>query len=116
MVNGEYPNVFTCLKCGKEKEIMYFHVPGGGTLCESCAGSVAHTRRLDQSTLYTLQYIITEKIEKLYTFKVSEEVLNNLEQVMDEYMAYYIDRKFHALQVLEENQGFASGFLNQRLQ
>lgn len=116
VVNGEYPNVFTCLKCGKEKEIMYFHVPGGGTLCESCAGSVAHTRRLDQSTLYTLQYIITEKIEKLYTFKVSEEVLNNLEQVMDEYMAYYIDRKFHALQVLEENQGFASGFLNQRLQ
>ena len=88
VVNGEYPNVFTCLKCGKEKEIMYFHVPGGGTLCESCAGSVAHTRRLDQSTLYTLQYIITEKIEKLYTFKVSEEVLNNLEQVMDEYMAY----------------------------
>lgn len=111
VVNGEYPNVFTCLKCGKEKDLRYFHVPSGGTLCESCGSAMPQVRELDQSTLYTIQFIITEKIEKLYTFKVSPDVLHNLEQIMDEYMAYYMDRKFHALQVLEENQGFASGFL-----
>lgn len=110
VVNGEYPNVFTCLKCGKEKELRYFHVSSGGTLCESCGRQMAHIRELDQSTLYTLQYIITEKIEKLYTFKVSDDVLNNLEQMMDEYMAFYIDRKFHALQVLKENEGFVEKF------
>ena len=57
--------------------------------------------------MYTLQYIITVRIEKLYTFTVSQEVLKKLEQIMNEYMAFYIDRKFHALQVLEENEGFA---------
>lgn len=107
VVNGEYPNVFTCLKCGKEKELQYFHVESGGTLCEECGRQMMHARRLDKSTLYTLQYIITSAIEKLYTFKVSGEVLNDLAQIMDEYMAFYIDREFHALQVLKENEGFA---------
>lgn len=110
VLNGEYPNVFICLKCGKEKELPYFHVRSGGTLCENCASQVVETRKLDKSTLYTLQYIITAKIEKLYTFKVSAEVLKDLAQIMDEYMRFYIDREFHSLRVLEENVGFARRF------
>lgn len=107
VVNGEYPNVFTCLKCGREKALAYFHVKSGGTLCEECGRRMMDARELGKSTLYTLQYIITAKIEKLYTFKVSPEVLHDLAQIMDEYMAFYIDKEFHALQVLEENEGFA---------
>lgn len=110
VVNGEYPNVFTCLKCGKEKELHYFHVKSGGTLCEACARQAAQVRELGKSTLYTLQYIITAKLEKLYTFKVSPEVLKDLAQIMDEYMGFYIDKEFHSLRVLEENEGFASRF------
>ncbi len=106
VINGEYPNVFSCLKCKKEGKLTYFHVKSGGTLCEDC-GRREHALELDESTLYTLQYIITARIEKLYTFTVSQEVLKKLEQIMNEYMAFYIDRKFHALQVLEENEGFA---------
>lgn len=113
-VNGEYPNVFTCLKCGNEKALRYFHVKSGGTLCEDCGRQMTQTKLLNNSTLYTLQYIITVKIEKLYTFKVSDEVLNDLEQIMEEYMAFYIDKKFHALQVLEENLGFASKFYTKK--
>lgn len=101
VINGEYPNVFSCMKCKSEDYLMYFHVNSGGTLCAQC-GKTAHALHLDQSTLYTLQYIITAKIEKLYTFAVSEEVLKNLEHILDSYMGYYIDQKFHALQVLEE--------------
>ncbi|MEY8390098.1 DNA repair protein RecO [Lachnospiraceae bacterium] len=107
VVNGEYPNVFSCLKCKKEEDLKYFHVKRGGTLCRECGGS-EHDWELDESTLYTLQYIITVRIEKLYTFTVSLKVLEKLEQIMNAYMAFYIDRKFHALQVLEENEGFAA--------
>ena len=89
------------MKCKSEDHLMYFHVNSGGTLCGQC-GKTAHVLHVDQSTLYTLQYIITATIEKLYTFAVSEEVLKNLEQILDSYMGYYIDQKFHALQVLEE--------------
>lgn len=110
VINGEYPNVFACLKCGREEYLNYFHVKSGGTLCEDCGRKELQSRKLDSSTLYTLQYIITVKIEKLYTFKVSPEVLHGLAQIMDEYMSYYIDKEFHALQVLEENEGFARRF------
>ena len=107
VINGEYPNVFSCLKCGKEEALHWFYVKSGGTLCETC-GKQVPALYLDDSTLYAMQYIITSSIEKLYTFTVSEAVLENLEKIMNEYMAVYIDRKFHALQVLEENEGFAA--------
>ncbi len=107
VVNGEYPNVFSCPKCGKEEGLQYFHVESGGTVCEACGSKMTGGRKLDKSTLYTLQYIITSKVEKLFTFKVSCGVLNDLAQIMDEYMAFYIDKEFHALQVLKENEGFA---------
>jgi len=110
VINGEYPNVFTCLKCGTKEKLKYFHVKSGGTLCSDCARGVP-SFSMEESTLYTMQYIITSSIEKLYTFTVSEEVLENLEKIMNEYMKNYIERKFHSLQVLEENQGFAAGMM-----
>lgn len=110
VINGEYPNVFSCLKCGTKEKLKYFHVKSGGTLCCDCARGVP-SFSMDESTLYAMQYIITSSIEKLYTFTVSEEVLGKLEKIMNEYMKTYIDRKFHSLKVLEENQGFAAGMM-----
>ncbi len=114
VINGEYPNVFSCLKCGTKEELNHFHTRSGGTLCNNCAKGVP-SFFMDESTLYTMQYIITSSIEKLYTFTVSEKVLSNLEKIIKEYMKYYIDRKFNSLQVLEENQGFAAGIMKEKL-
>lgn len=101
VINGEYPNVFSCQKCGKEQELRWFHVKEGGTLCALC-GKQDRALHLNGSALYAMQYIVTSTIEKLYTFTVSEEVLENLEKIMDEYMAVYMDGRFHSLQILEE--------------
>ena len=57
--------------------------------------------RLDGSTLYSMQYIETSKIEKLYTFNVKEEVLEQLAKVMDRYRDVYVDKKFKSLEILE---------------
>lgn len=107
VINGEYPNVFSCMKCGREEKLHWLHVGRGGTLCENC-GKQEWAFSLEPSTLYTMQYIITSSIEKLYTFAVSEDVLENLAKIMNEYMAFYMERKFHSLQILEENEGFAA--------
>ena len=113
VINGEYPNVFSCLKCAGKENLKFFHVKSGGILCSNCARGVP-TLFIEESTLYAMQYIITSSIEKLYTFTVSDEVLANLEKIMKEYMEVYIDRKFRSLQVLEENQGFAAGIMNKK--
>ena len=55
----------------------------------------------DNSTLYSMQYIESSKIEKLYTFTVSEKVLNQLGKIMEHYCAIYIDKKFKSLEILD---------------
>lgn len=106
VINGDYPNVFSCLKCKKEEHLSWFHIESGGTLCTECGKKVS-ALPIDNSTLYTMQYIITSSIEKLYTFVVTELVLENLERIIDGYLESCMDQKFHSLQVLKENQGFA---------
>lgn len=105
VINGEYPNVFSCMDCKREDRLAFFDVEKGGMLCEACGRTGAIP--VDASTLYALQYIVTSSIEKLYTFTVSEEVLTTLERVMEAYMKRYIDRRFKSLEVLKENLGFA---------
>ena len=53
------------------------------------------------STLYTLQYIISSKVEKLYTFAVKEEVLLELENLLRNYLNVYVGRNFKSLEILE---------------
>ena len=53
------------------------------------------------STLYTLKYIISSKVEKLYTFAVKEEVLLELENLIRNYLNVYVGRNFKSLEILE---------------
>lgn len=55
---------------------------------------------MDASVLYTVQYIVTSKLQKLYTFTVTEEVLETLCKMMKEYMKGQVDREFKSLEVL----------------
>lgn len=55
-----------------------------------------------ESTLYTLSYISQSSVEKLYTFKVTEEVLSELARITDHYRKRFIDRKFKSLEILEQ--------------
>ncbi len=111
VINGEYPNVFSCLNCGREEELHWFSTKRGGTLCSRC-GTLGTAVPLDRSTLYAMQYIITSDIEKLYTFALAPQVLENLEKIMDDYFAVYVERSFHALQILEENDRLTAALLS----
>lgn len=102
VIGGEYPEVFNCTICGKEIENGIFSSNSGGIVCKNCKTEVIDGIRLEDSTLYTLQYIETSKIEKLYTFTVSEPILHNLKKIMDHFKKVYIDKRFKTLEVLKE--------------
>ncbi len=99
VINGIYPNVFTCQGCGKETELTVFSVVRAGMICRDCQ-SKGHVIEVNDSTLYTLQYIVTAKLEQLYTFTVSEEVLCRLEKIMDSYLKKYMVHTFKSEQFL----------------
>lgn len=105
-INGEAPNVFTCLACGAKEQVLHFSVKKGGALCESCRRMAVDAFCLDESTMYTMQYIISARIEKLYTFTVSDKVLLELQKVMHEYQRVYVAHSFKSLKILEEAESF----------
>ncbi len=100
-INGEGPQVFQCISCGNKERPALFSVKKGGLVCRECMQDVADGMELDTSTLYSMQFIESSKIEKLYTFVVSEKVLHELELVMGRYRDVYVEKKFKSLEILE---------------
>ncbi len=101
-LNGEAPQVFQCVKCGNEEENHYFNSEAGGLICQNCNKNGANSIRVSDSTIYTMQYIITSTIEKLYTFTVSEEVMLELRRCVEGYSRIYIDKKMKSVELLEK--------------
>lgn len=53
-------------------------------------------------TRYTIDYVATAGLDKLYTFVVSDEVLKELAQCAKEYRKRFTGKKFKSLEILEE--------------
>lgn len=102
VINGEYPEVFHCMKCKRKLEEGYFYAKKGGVLCPECRMGLPGELYIEGASLYTLQYIISTEVRKLYTFTVTSPVLNNLQRIMADYCLHYVDREFKSLEVLEE--------------
>lgn len=101
VTNGEYPEVFRCAHCGAMEKGVVFSSQNHGLICEECKSLAKDSITIGNSTLYTLQYIVSSPIEKLYTFTVSEEVLLQLKRIMKQYISIYVDKKFKSLEILE---------------
>ncbi len=78
MVNGEFPRDFT-------REGL---TPLIGAVVED-------------STVFALHYITTSPVEKLYTFNVTDMVLEQLETVAGQYMKRFAGHSFKSLEVLQ---------------
>lgn len=100
-LNGEAPQMFECVDCGKKEEMRWFDVCRGGLLCESCGTIRPGKRRISPALVYTMQFVLTAPLERLYTFTVSLEVLAEFKTVMEEYRRHYIGHAFKSLEILE---------------
>jgi DNA repair protein RecO (recombination protein O) len=93
------------MHCGDREQLQFFSVRRGGMFCPKCKsgqGAVA----ISESARYTVQYVISATVEKLYTFRVSDEVLEELKGIMKEFLSYYVKHTFKSLQILEEGDVF----------
>lgn len=97
--NGEAPQVFECLKCKRKEELVCFNSHQGGILCKNCQRP--ESIMIEEATLYTLQYIVSSKIENLYTFLLKDRVLEQLRKVVEHYVRTYIQVSMKSLEILE---------------
>ena len=110
-VNGEAPNVFSCLSCGSREHLTWFSVKRGGILCAECRNEAPDAVELNESTVYTMQYVILARIEKLYTFSVSGQVLEELTRLLRSYFGVYVGHAFKSLKILEDAEKVEIMFL-----
>ena len=59
-----------------------------------------HTLGAEGDVLYTLQFILTTPIQRLYTFRVSEQVYRQLAELVDAHLLKVMDRKFKSLEII----------------
>ena len=100
-VNGQAPQVFRCVTCGDGERPAVFSPSKGGLVCGECGAGVIDGMILDDSTLYSMQYIESSSIEKLYTFTVTDRVLGELGRVMGRLLEIYVGKRFKSLEILE---------------
>ena len=55
----------------------------------------------NESTAYAVSYIVDSEIEKLYTFTVTNVVLDQLGEIADDYRRRYLDRQFKSLEIVD---------------
>lgn len=104
MIEGEMLELFQCLRCGT-KETREVYMQAGGLVCQDCVAKDPEWKKmypvqLSTDALYTLQYILSSSLERLYAFTVSDSVLQELEQFMKKYLARYLPHRFKALDFL----------------
>lgn len=104
MLSGQGIELFECLECGKTGcHEVYFQA--GGLLCEDCKKKHEELKNsapfvISPDALYTLQFILSSKLGKLYSFLVSDEVLEELVEFMKIYMKKFLPYKFKSLEFL----------------
>lgn len=105
-INGEYPQVFACVKCGKKEGLGVYQKDLNGVVCEKCAAklsenSISYQVQMEESTVYTMQYVISTPVEKLFSFAVTPQVLREFADIMDGFRQKYIDKTFKSLDILQ---------------
>lgn len=107
-VNGEMPQVESCVLCGRKEMLKapkgWFSPSEGGICCEECRRKRMQENDgvwIGTSTIYTMQYILATPLERLFTFTVSEEVLNELCEAMDRFLQKHVGHKMKSEEMLE---------------
>lgn len=104
-LEGEMLELFQCLGCGNTG-INSVYLAAGGLLCDTCAAQDprlrgVHPIRLSGDALYTIQYILTADLERLFSFQVSEAVLQELQRFIKRYFSKYLPHRFSTLEFVE---------------
>lgn len=101
VINGEYPDIFQCSVCRKTAKSAWFDSSRFVIICDECVEKNKKYQKLSQSALYALQYIAGSAVEHLYTFQVTEQVLQEMKNVIELCKAKVIDKEFKTEEFLK---------------
>ena len=69
-------------------------------MCKECRAYDKKAILLSTSSVYTLQYIISRDVERLFNFRVSGQVLKELKACARSYLKHYLNHEFKSTELL----------------
>ena len=91
----------SCVISGDKENIHHIDYSLGGAVCDSCLKRARHPVRISAGALYTMRYILSSGISKVYNFKLEEHLLKEVSDLTTGYLKRNADREFKSLMILE---------------
>lgn len=101
---GFAPELNQCSNCGQENGLGYFSRSSGGVLCTSCE-SVSDARPIKPGVLAVLRSLQKHRLTFLPRLRISNDLEAQVEKVLEEYLEYYLDRRFNLKKVIRTMKG-----------
>lgn len=98
---GFMPETENCVFCGNDKGLLYFSKYEGGVMCEECKRKGIDGQFISGGTLSGIKYILTNDIHKIFSFRVSDEVLFEMSNISRDYISSHINMHFKTLDFAE---------------
>lgn len=100
---GMMPDIVACHSClCYQTPTMYFKIRKGTIFCENCYNRAGDAVAINSSVLHAIRYICLTDIEKLWSFKLSEEAQNTLSYITENYLLSHTERHFKTLDFYKE--------------
>ncbi|MBO5425489.1 MAG: DNA repair protein RecO [Lachnospiraceae bacterium] len=99
-IEGQAIHSYSCVKCGEKENLTHFDAASGGLLCGGCAIRHKITKKVSNTLVYTLQYILSTPLNKLYKFNLSPENEEELAWIANRFRCQYVDKNFKSLEIL----------------
>lgn len=92
--------VFSCIACGKTENLDTLSFEEGGICCRDCARQ-RRGNHVEPAVLYTLQYVLSIPLSKLYSFVLKEEVFLEFQWIVKHFFRMHVEHVFKAAQMLD---------------
>ncbi|MBQ8317425.1 MAG: DNA repair protein RecO [Lachnospiraceae bacterium] len=99
-IEGQAIHAHSCVKCDSKEELTHFDAGYGGICCIKCALKYKVNKKVSSTLVYTLQYILSSPLNKIYSFKLEKEKEEELAWIANRFRCEYVDKNFKSLEIL----------------
>ena len=101
-INGYMPDLVACCGCGVyECDTMYFSYKTGKIFCENCRPNQGEIP-ISKSILYAMRFICYSPFEKIFSFSLSDENINQLSYTTENYLIFISEKRPQTLDFYNE--------------
>lgn len=91
---GFAPSINECKSCKTTEELLYFSFKDSGFKCGACAKVDKSVMQITRATGDAIKYIVLAPAKKIFSFKVKEETIKELEIISKIYLNQKLEKEY----------------------